>query len=233
MTRRSFRESIEELRESVLDTAELVVNQLNKALACLETGDEASAQAVIDADNTINNRCLEIEKKCIDLFALQQPLAGDLRLIASSFKIVNDLERLGDLAVNLAEYSLATRQSFDIETTVVSIGNDAVSMLTESLRAYEHDNVEKCYAVVAEDDNIDTLCLHASEVLTRTLIEHADNEDNKTTETESDAWDIEQALDDVTRLLLTIRDIERIADHAVNIGARTLWMINDDSSLIY
>ena len=231
MTRKSFDESIEELRNSVLDTAELVVEQLNKAIRCLETNDRASAQAVIDADNKINHRCLEIEQKCIDLFALQQPLAGDLRLIAASFKIVNDLERIGDLAVNLAEYSLAARQSLDTEITAVSIGNDAVSMLTESLRAYEQNNVEKCQAVVAEDDNIDTLCLHASEVLTRTLIEHADGEESN--HTESDAWDIEQVLDDVTRLLLTIRDIERIADHTVNISARTLWMINNDSSLMY
>jgi phosphate transport system protein len=231
VTRKSFDESIEELRNSVLDTAELVVEQLNKAIRCLETNDRASAQAVIDADNKINHRCLEIEQKCIDLFALQQPLAGDLRLIAASFKIVNDLERIGDLAVNLAEYSLAARQSLDTEITAVSIGNDAVSMLTESLRAYEQNNVEKCQAVVAEDDNIDTLCLHASEVLTRTLIEHADGKESN--HAESDAWDIEQVLDDVTRLLLTIRDIERIADHTVNISARTLWMINNDSSLMY
>jgi phosphate transport system regulatory protein PhoU len=231
MTRKSFNESIEELRNSVLDMAELVVTQVNKSLACLETGNESSAQTIIDTDNKINHRCLEIEQDCIDLFALQQPLAGDLRLIVASFKIVNDLERIGDLAVNLAEYSLAARQSFDTEITAVSIGNDAVSMLTESLRAYEDDNVEKCQAVVAEDDHIDTRCLHASEVLTRTLIKHADGEDYNNTE--SSAWDIEQALDDVTRLLLTIRDIERIADHAVNISARTLWMINNDSSLIY
>lgn len=231
MTRKSFNESIEELRNSVLDMAELVVTQVNKSLACLETGNESSAQTIIDTDNKINDRCLEIEQNCIDLFALQQPLAGDLRLIVASFKIVNDLERIGDLAVNLAEYSLAARQSFDTEITAVSIGNDAVSMLTESLRAYEDYNVEKCQAVVAEDDHIDTRCLHASEVLTRTLIKHADGEDHNNTE--SSAWDIEQALDDVTRLLLTIRDIERIADHAVNISARTLWMINNDSSLIY
>ncbi|ERG96786.1 phosphate signaling complex protein PhoU [Haloquadratum walsbyi] len=231
MTRKSFRESIEELRTSVLDTAELVIDQLTKVLDCLKTGDKTVAQTVIDADDKVNNRCLEIEQDCIDLFALQQPLAGDLRLIAASFKIASDLERIGDLAVNLAEYSLAARRSFDLEITVVSIGHDAIMMLNESLRAYEHDDAEKCQAVVAEDDNIDTLCLRASEALTRSLVEHAHKEEENDGET--DVWNIEQILDDVTRLLLTIRDIERIADHAVNISARTLWMINNDSSLIH
>jgi phosphate transport system protein len=204
---------------------ELVVERYDDALECLATGDETLARAVIDGDSEINERYLQLETQCVDLFALQQPVASDLRFITASFKIITDLERIGDLAVNLAQYALAAKHELVPELAVEEIGQEALDLLERSLSAYETEDTEAAREIVADDEEIDERCRTASENVTRDLIER---------EVDSDGpWMVEQLLDDVTRVLLTIRDIERVADHAVNVAARTLYMVENDPELIY
>ncbi|MFQ3319080.1 MAG: phosphate transport system protein [Natronomonas sp.] len=224
VTRETYQQSLDDLHDDVITMGNLVVERLEMGLESLVTGDEALAREVIEGDAEINETYLALEHECVELFALQQPVASDLRFITASFKIITDIERVGDLAVNLAEYALTATREFTPDIAIDDIGRDAKSLFERSLDAYETEDVNFCREIDARDDEIDALCQRASETLTRDLIER---------EASDDLWTIEQLLDDVSRVLLTIRDLERIADHAVNIAARTLYMVETDAELIY
>jgi phosphate transport system protein len=224
MPRKEYQEALENLRADVLDMGDLAVSQLGGGLAALENRDETLAREVIDGDEALNDRYLELESTCVDLLALQQPVAGDLRFVVASFKIITDLERVGDLATNLGEYAMAGESNRLPGIDIQNIGADARTLLEESLVAYETEDVAACRAIDNRDDRIDALCARASEHVARDLIER---------EAGGDGWAIERLMDDVSRLLLTIRDLERIGDHAVNIAARTLYMIENDPELIH
>ncbi len=221
MARNDYQNQLEALRTNVVDMSDLVCDRLRQALEAYETGDEALAEAVITSDHEINQLYLDLEQNCIELLALQQPVAGDLRFIASSFKIITDLERIGDLATNLGAYTKRTDRNQYPAIDVVGIGHRTIEMVQQAMEAYETDDSDACYDIAAIDDEIDALCERASEHVVRDLLE-----------TELVASD-EPNLEDVSRILLTIRDIERVGDHAVNIAARTLYMVENDDELIY
>lgn len=225
VSRESFQKELEGLRADVLDLGDDVVDQVELGLDALERGDETTARSVIDGDEAINERFLALESDCIDLFALQQPVATDLRLVASSFKILTDLERIGDLATNFGKYAMVEASEPRPDIDVVPIGRDARDMVDDALKAYETNDVRSCYEIAERDDEIDVLCQRASEQVVRELIEREAGS--------ADSWTFERLFDDVSRLLLTIRDVERIGDHAVNIAARTVYMVNHDSELLY
>jgi len=224
MPRETYQRRLEQLRADVSEMGALVVDRLETALTALETGDEELAREVITGDGEINETYLGLEGDCIELFALQQPVAGDLRFLTSTFKILTDLERIGDLATNLGEYALSSGGDTTPDIGVVEIGRDAISLVDRSLDAYANDDVEACRSIAAADDDIDALCQRASQRLVRDLVER---------EGDADLWDVEQLLDDVSVLLLTIRDLERVGDHGVNIAARTLYMVENDPELLY
>jgi len=224
MAREQFQAELDALRADVLALGERAVAQLDDGLAALQTGDERRARAAVQADTAVNQRYLELESRCIDLLALQQPVAGDLRFVAASFKILTDIERVADLASNLGAYATADGGGFAPEVAIDDIGAAARSLLVRSLEAYETGDPEACRAVAADDDEVDALCAAASETVTRALVEQ---------EAAADAWELERLLDDVSRLLLTVRDLERVADHAVNVAARTLHMTESDPELLY
>jgi len=221
MARNEYQEDLEVLRGDVLEMGERVVGGYGDALEALETKDGDLAAAVIDGDAAVNERYLDLEADCIDLFALQQPVAGDLRFVASSFKILTDLERVGDLATNLAEYALEAERERYPEVDIRYIGEQARAMLADALAAYDDGDAEAARAVAARDDEIDRLCEAAGETVVEDLI-RTDYGD-----------DIGTILDDASRLLLTIRDLERVADHAVNVCARVVYMVEHDDALLY
>lgn len=225
MTREAYQQSLADLRDDVLAMGSLVIERLEMGLESLVNCDETLASAVIDGDEEINEIYLSIESQCTDLFALQQPVAGDLRLITASFKIITDLERVGDLATNLAQYALAADCDLAPEVSLAQIGQKALALLESSLDAFAISDGGACWEIAAKDDEIDALCQRASETVARDLIEREADSD--------DPWAVEQLLDDVSRLLLTVRDLERVGDHAVNIAARTLYMDKNDSALLY
>jgi phosphate transport system protein len=223
MPRERYQDSLDELRSDVLAMGDQVVERLDRSLEAIETRDESLARDVVDGDAEINETYLRLEDRCVDLFALQQPVAGDLRFVTASFKIITDLERVGDLAVNLAHYSRAATRTVAPDAEIEALGEAARALLERSLAAYETRDADECRAIAEADDEVDAMCQHASESVTRDLI--AQNDD--------DSWAAERLLDDVSRVLLTIRDLERVADHAVNIAARTLYMVENDPELLY
>jgi len=222
MTRTDYQQQLRTLREDVLYMSELVLERMRTGLAAVERKDEALAEEVVTGDHEINELYLELEGDCIDLFALQQPVAGDLRFIASSFKIITDLERIGDLAVNLGEYARAATKDRFPDVDVREIGNEAIGLVEDAMEAYATDDAEACMRIADRDDAIDERCEQASQTVVMELMT-----------TEDSIEDTEALLQDVSRLLLTIRDLERVADHGVNICARTLYMIESADELIY
>ena len=225
VTRESYQESLSELRTDVTAMGDLVADRLDAALSARSDGDDAVAREVVAGDDEINRRYLDLEDRCIELFALQQPVAGDLRFVAASFKVLTDFERVGDLASNLGGYALAADGDRRPGVAVEDIGRDALAMFDRSVTAYANTDAAACRDIAADDDDLDALCQRASESVARELVEREAGGD--------DAWAVERLLDDVSRLLLTIRDLERVGDHAVNVAGRTLYMAESDPALIY
>jgi len=224
MPRENYQESLADLRADVRAMGADVLDQFDLALEALDQRDAALARRVLEGDEAINDRYLALEQECIDLLALQQPVAGDLRFVAASFKILTDLERVGDLATNFAEYALAAEHADPTDVDVARIGTLCRDQLTAALDAYADGDAAACRTVARRDDEVDALCQRASEAVVRELIAG---------EAGDDAWAAERLLDDVSRLLLTVRDLERVGDHAVNVAARTLYMVEEDPELIY
>jgi phosphate transport system protein len=225
MPRESYQEKLEELREDVLYMSEVVLERFRMGLSALETKDTDLAWEVIEGDDEINQLYLELEQECVDLLALQQPVAGDLRFIAASFKIITDLERIADLATNFGDYTLTAARDIYPDVDIQEIGTQVGEMVEDAMDAYASEDVEACFAIAERDDAVDERCEEASTLVVRDLIESETLVD--------DDEDIETLLDDVSRLLLTVRDLERVGDHAVNIAARTLYMVENDDELIY
>jgi phosphate transport system protein len=223
MPRQQYQDRLDELRDDVLYMSEVVAERLRGGLTALEEKDDRLAEEVIEGDGEINRMYLELESDCIDLFALQQPVAGDLRFIAASFKIITDLERIADLATNLGKYTKDAENDVFPDVDVQRIGEAVLDMLEEAMLAYAEQDVDACYAVAERDDVIDGLCNTASETVVRDLIQRD----------QADEGETEALMTDISRLLLTIRDLERVGDHAVNIAARTLYMVENDDELLY
>jgi phosphate transport system protein len=226
MARQGYQEQLDQLRENVLYMSEVVTERLRVGLDALEQKDNDIAWKVIEGDEEINEMYLDLEQSCIDLFALQQPVAGDLRFIASSFKIITDLERIADLATNLGEYTLDAEKDVFPEVDVQAIGDLTLVMVDDAMTAYAAEDADACYSIAERDDDLDEMCEHASGIVVRDLIETEFN-------TDEGEDDIEDIMQDVSRLLLTIRDLERVGDHSVNIAARSLYMVENSDELIY
>jgi phosphate transport system protein len=233
MPRESYQTQLETLQENVLYMSEVVLERLRMGLDALGRKDENLAREVIEGDAEVNELYLELEKSCVDLLALQQPVAGDLRFIAATFKIVTDLERIADLATNLGDYSLDAHQDVYPEVDIQGIGDDVAGMVEDAMDAYAAEDADACFAIAGYDDEIDRRCTEASEVVVRDLIETEIGSDGGAGIAPDTEPEIEALMDDVSRLLLTIRDLERVGDHAVNIAARTLYMVENDDELIY
>jgi phosphate transport system protein len=222
MPRDEYQQMLADLRADVRAYGDRVRDQLATAVEAVETGDDDAARTVVRRESDLNERYLELEGACIDIFALQQPVAGDLRFVAASFKILTDLERVADLAVNLAAYVRSTEQESFPEVSVGDVGELAVEMLEDALDAYQVPDPEACFRVAERDDELDGLCEAVAARIIETLVEMEPAEGN-----------LEPLLTDVNRLLLTVRDVERAGDHAVNVAARTLYLAEADDTLLY
>ncbi len=224
MPRDAYQEDLRTLREDVVAFGERVSAQLDDALRAIETDDASLATTVIEGDDAINERYLELESDCIDLIALQQPVASDLRFVTASFKIITELERIGDLATNLSAYVHSVEEPHFPEVNLLDVGRLAREMVDDSLDAYDEKDPDRATAVVERDDELDGLCERVAETVILDLVE--------TTETFGDD-ELTSLLTEVNLILLTLRDIERVGDHAVNIAARSFYMATNRTTLLY
>lgn len=225
MTRKSYAEQLEELRKDVMEMGLQVRERLGSALEAMAEGDRERADRIGSGDDQIDDTYVKIERKCSDLLALQQPVASDLRLITASFKIITDIERVGDKVVNLTDYTKLSRENRIMdEEDILQLGKFAGKMFEDALVYYEEENLEEASELVERDDEMDEMC----EKSTNKILGHLIEKESRTLSTE-EATRLGQQ---VSTELLTIRDLERVADHATNIAARTIYLISSTRELI-
>lgn len=205
---RHFEHQIDELKRQLLHMSGLSERIIRKAVEALQRRDSALAEEVIADDRAINLIEMDIEERCVNLLALQQPLARDLRLITSSIKISNDLERVGDHAVNIAgcAQELAKRPPVRPLADLAQMTESAVAMLRDALDAFVRQDAEAARLLCRRDDEVDALNRRVfGELLARMV---------------SDPGDIEPCM----TLVLVSRNLERIGDLATNIAEEVVFI---------
>ena len=207
---RHFHEELEALKQTLLAMGGLVEDQIRRVMRALLERDDVLAQEVIDRDQQVNAYDVEVDETCVSLLALHQPTAGDLRFITTAMKIVTDLERIGDQAVNIAQRVLELNREPQLKPYIdlPRMAEKAQHMVKESLDAFVARDTELARKVCAEDADVDAL----KEQLFRELLTFM-MEDPKT---------IPRAI----RLILISRFMERVADHATNIAEMVIYLVD-------
>jgi len=232
MPRENYQERLNELRTDVVAMGDLVLDRYETALRAAETGDDDLADEVIGGDHVVNDRYLKLEEECTELLALQQPVAGDLRLVTASFKIITDLERVADLATNIAEYGGEDGGSTRLSTSAGLAMPPVRWSRTRSRPTRRPIPTPAGRSTPETTTSTSGVGEPARRSSGELEADRARIEANGAPE--ADSGHLADALDDVSRALLAIRDLERVGDHAVNIiAARTLFMIESDDELIY
>jgi len=212
MARKRYVRKLKQLQEDVLEMGEITSQSVKDVLAAFETSDGALAERVIANDDKIDKLDRSIESQCVTLLALEQPMAKDLRIITTSFKMITDLERIGDFTVDIAEQIVAMGKPIHIPVSAAKFNElvaNVKSMVSDSIDTYAHGNVELARTFEARDDEIDALFRDIVDNMVNALAQGKCSP---------------AAAGDVARLLYIIRYLERIADHAVNIGNRVCYM---------
>ncbi|HKI78801.1 MAG TPA: phosphate signaling complex protein PhoU [Ignavibacteriaceae bacterium] len=206
---RLFDIQIEKLKKRLIKMCSLVDEQVGFAIKAIEEEDEELAQLVVDRDKKVDKFDVKIEKICQKIFALNQPVAMDLRLIMSSLTINNNLERIGDIAVNIAESFLIHKKkpAFISKTKFAEMSKVAKEMVKDSIDAFIENDAELARKVIEMDDILDDLNRENHKI----LIEHMKANTN----------DIEQAV----ALLVTSRQMERMGDHSTNIAEDVYFIV--------
>ena len=207
---RHFQEELEHLKTRLLEMGGLAEEQVRLAVKALVDRDRDLIERVLQSDEPINRLHIEIDGRCFTLLALHQPMAVDLRAIVSAVKINTDLERVGDLAINIAEAARRYAQHPAVKKLIdiPRMATIAQSMLREALDAFVRRDVVRAQHVLDEDDKLDSLKTQIfRELLTYML---------------QDPATIEAALD----LILISRHLERIGDHATNIAEDVIFIVS-------
>jgi phosphate transport system protein len=207
---RHFQEELEGLKEKLLAMGGLAEEQVRDAIKALADRDADRIDTVLVGDEPINDLHIEIDARCFKLLALHQPMAADLRTIVSAVKINTDLERVGDLAVNIAEASKRYIRHPPVKPLldIPRMGAIAQLMLRDALDAFVRGDLALASAVLAEDDRLDALKTQIFRELLTFMLQ--------------DPATIEPALD----LILVSRHLERIGDHATNIAEDVIFMVS-------
>lgn len=212
ITRQSFDKSLKELEQEILRMGSLVEQAIFNAVDSLAQKDPSIAQKVITGDELINQKELDIEDLCIKLIATQQPMAKDLRRIGAGFKIITDLERMGDHAVDIAKITVRLDGQPLIKPLIdiPRMAKLSQEMVRDSLDSYVKSDMNLAKNLKTKDDEIDHLYASLFDELFEFMAR--------------DASTIQQA----TYLLFVGRYIERIGDHATNIGERVIYLVTGE-----
>jgi phosphate transport system protein len=206
---RHFHEELEALKQTLLAMGGLVEDQIRRVIRALLERDEALAQEVIERDRQVNTYDVEVDEQCVELLALHQPAAGDLRFITTAMKIVTDLERIGDQAVNIGQrvVELCREPQLKPYIDLPRMAELSQRMVKEALDAFVARDTALARQVCAEDAAVDAL----KEQIFRELL----------TFMMEDARTIPRAI----RLILISRFLERVADHATIIAEMVIYMV--------
>jgi phosphate transport system protein len=207
---RHFQEELDQLKTRLLEMGGLAEERLRSTLDGLVRRDVRTLERVLGGDGPINRLHIEIDDRCFKLLALHQPVAVDLRAIVAAVKINADLERVGDLAVNIAEASLRYLRHSPVKELIdiPRMAEIAQGMLRDALDAFVRRDIALARYVLDRDDELDALKSQVfRELLTYML---------------QDTSKIEPALD----LILISRHLERVGDHATNLAEDVIFMVS-------
>ena len=206
---RHFDQELAQLKEQLLRMGSVVEQQIQRALQALVDRDSELAQLVVERDHNVNNLDVTIDDTCIRLLALHQPTAGDLRFITTAMKISSELERMGDLADNIAHRALELNEEPQLKPyiDIPRMGNWTMQMVQECLNAFVNSDSTLARKVCGDDDFVDDV----NEQLFRELL--------------SFMMENPRTITRAIRLTFVAKSLERIADHATNIAELVVYMV--------
>ncbi len=210
MARTHFEQQLDSLTGRLVAMSRLIEGMIENAIDAVRGRDAAKAEAIVIGDREIDATEVEIEEACVELMALQQPMAGDLRRLVAILKINNDLERIGDHAVNIAQAAqrLIERNSgWSLPIELSEAGSIAQEMLRDVLDAFVQHDADKARAVLQRDDRVDQL--HESHL--RSMI--------------TMMMESPQQIGTALSLIFIGGNIERVADLATNIGEDVVYLV--------
>ena len=200
---------IDNLKKQILSLGAMVEEQVNKVIRALDTKDIEIARDVITIDKKVDEYEVEVEEECLKILALHQPVAVDLRFITAVIKINNDLERIGDEAVNIAErvIFLGSRPPLVVTFDYKEMSEKTIKMLKDSLDALVNLDIDLAYKVRLDDDTIDALDREFFDKIKHIIPDNSER------------------VGSLIQLFLISRHLERIADHATNIAEEVIYLI--------
>ena len=208
MPREDFERNLKGLEDDVVQLSSRVENAIFKSIEALKERDITASQKVVDDDDVIDEEQQAIEDRCIDLIALEAPMAGDLRVLIAAMMVANELERMGDYAEGIAKISLSMGNLPPLKPLIdiPRMADKSVDMLRRSTQAFVNRDVESATAVLLADDEVDDIYEQVyRELLTYMM---------------ADPSTIQRA----TYLLWVAHDLERVADRTTNIAERVIYL---------
>ena len=207
-----LRRDLEQLEQKLLFLAGQIEEAVRRSITALLERRMDLAETVIDGDHEVDKREVELEEECLKALALHHPVATDLRFIAACLKINNDLERIGDLAVNIAEraVSLSARGSVSVPEGFRRMMEDAAGMLRGAIDAFVKGDAAAARRICGDDDEVDT----AHRAIIGRLLEVMHEDPN--------------AIDNAVELFSVSKNLERIADHATNIAEDVVFLVDGE-----
>lgn len=212
MTRNAFQAQLDNMNQQLEGMSRLVQGAIAGAVDALIQGDHAAAQRVVAGDRAVNEAYAEIEHICLELLVLQQPMASDLRRIASTLKVITDLERMGDQAVTIAHavQRVEGRPSITPLVDIPAMATLAQEMVADAVTAFINGDKQRALAMIEKDHEVDR---HHKQVIQR-LQELMEN----------DRANVGQGI----QLLFISHALERIGDHATNLGEWTIYLVTGE-----
>lgn len=207
-----LKNDLERLERRLLGLGARVEETVRRSIAALQTRRADVALEVMAGDPEIDAVEVEIEEECLKIFALHQPVANDLRFVAACLKINNDLERIGDLAVNIAERSASLDRElpFPLPKELQPMTEKTAGMLRSALDAFVRADVRLAHHVLAEDQEVDEM----NRTIIRGMVDHMKKASDQ--------------VDDALLILSASKNLERIADHATNIAEDVVYMVDGE-----
>lgn len=209
---RHFQNEIERLKKKILFLATMVEEALQNAVTAVNNTDDYLATQVINSDSDIDTLEIEVEEECLKILALHQPVAADLRYVVAVLKINNDLERIADLAVNIAKRAKErsvrkpAKAPFDLSAMLDAV----VDMVRDSVDSLVRKDVSLAQQVCDDDDRVDNLHESAFRTVEQEIVKDP------------------KGASGLINILSVSRNLERIADHATNIAEDVIYMIEGE-----
>ena len=207
-----FEKELHKIKKRILSLGAMVEEKLRLAIQAIEDGDMQIAETVIKTDYEIDEKEVEVEEECLKILALYQPVAVDLRFLIAVIKINNDLERIADEAVNIAERvaNITGKQDDGFRFDYTHMSEIVEDMLKKSLDALVNLDVDMAFKVVTLDDDVDDMHASAYDLIKKEMQKTPDKAGS------------------LTNLYLISRHLERIADHATNIAEEVIYLVEGE-----